>query len=501
MAIMSMINDYQNRQLIPRLLPFETSNILSLNINTSKKNYDGINAFELKNYHKLKVEWKAEKNIILAIQILFYEIIHDTLIINNELIEYLNKQKKSLNQIEKEILGIAIYKFSNNKESLQSDVGDNDVGNIIKELRISNKINPLNSLQWCNLGYCYTKLGLREKARKAFLISIGLNNSNRHIVRSAARFFLHMGDIEFGHHILSNSPRINHDPNLISAEIAFSELMKKKSKFIDRGIKLREDKDISIFEKNELLAQIATLEFSHGKNSKGRLLINECSIEPNENTLAQIAFLEKKGLIEQREEIKTSVAFQFEALARHHFNNSNFHEAYNYAKLWNNFQPFTSFPAALSTYIAIEILGRHKEAIEIAESALKISPDSISLRNNLAFSYAKINRVEEAIKVIKKVNKSEIDDYDRAVLLATTGFIAFKLGNIDDARDGYNEAINYFRLNKYEESLARALYNYSSILDKNESNAILKEVMELSKRNSIKELIFLLDRKQDDQQE
>ena len=492
---MSIINDYSNRQLVPRLLSFETSNILSLNTNTTNNTLLKINRFELDNYYKLKNEWKNEKNKILAIEILMYKIIHESLTINTEQITFLKEQKNHLNLIEKEILDIATCKLTNNEKTLEPSYEDTDIRNMIKKIRMSTNINLKNPIQWCNLGYCYTKLGLKDKAKRAFLISIGLNNSNRHIVRTVARFFLHLGEVDFGHRILTMSPRIVSDPNIISAEIAFSELIGKKSKFIDNGIRLKDNKNLSIFEKNELLAQIATLEFSHGKNSKGKLLINECLLDPNENSLAQIAFLEKKHVIEPIIEAKTSVSFQYEALARHHFNNDNFIDAYKYARSWYNFQPFSSYPAALSSYIAIELLEKYHEAIEITETALKISPNNIILKNNLAFAYAKSNKIEEAVNIVNKINRNGISEHDQAVLNATTGFIAYKLGDIEKAKIGYIEAIKYFRLKKEDESLARALFNYSSILDKDESNIILKEVLELSKKNTINELIYLLRKK------
>jgi len=491
---MSMINDYSNRQLVPRLLSSETANVLSLNFNTATKNLGQINTFELHNYYKLRTEWKNEKNSIIAIQMLVYEIVYDSLTVNKELLVYLDTQRSRLNQIEKDIISIANHKLLNNAMQIQSD-NDNDVKTKIKNLKAANISNPFSALQWCNLGYCYIKLGLRDKARKAFLISIGLNNSNRHIVRSVARFFQHIGDIEYGHQILSISPRIKHDPNIVSAELAFSELMGKKSKFIDAGIKLKDDTNISILEKNELLAQIATLEFAHGKNSKGRILLNECLKNPNENSLAQIAFLEKKRFIDPMTITNSSAIFQFEALARQNFSNANFQESYKYAKLWYNFQPFTKFPATLSTYIAIEILGKYQEAIDIAEEALEISPDSISLKNNLAFAYAKNGQPDKACNIINSINKSGLDNYNKAILNATTGYIAYKIGDINSAKFGYNEAITYFRLNKDEESLARALYNYADILEENDRITILKEVAELSKKNNLIELEYLLEKR------
>jgi tetratricopeptide (TPR) repeat protein len=456
-----------------------------------------MNVFELNNYHKLKTEWKMEKNIILAIQILMYEIVHDSLTVSFELIDYLISRKQQLNHIENEILSLAYQKNENHATQNRQYSSNNDIKNIIKALKEENQINQLNPFQWCDLGYYYTKMGHKEKAKKSFLIAIGLNNSNRFVVRSVARFFWHMGDVEFAHKILTDSPRIKFDANLISAEIAFSELMGKKSKFIDQGVKLKDDKNISVMEKNELLAQIATLEYSHGKNSKGKKLIEECLINPNENSLAQFAFLEKKRIIEPLSGINFSVIFSYEALARNFFANSEFQKAFENAKSWYDFQPFSNKPLVFASYIASSVLGNYQEAIDILESALNISP-GFPILNNLVFSYAKNNQIQNAVNILRKINKYELSDYNKAVLNATTGLVVFKLGDISTAKFCYEEAIKYFRLIRDNASLARALYNYGVLLesiDKNESEPIFIEVSKLSKENSIIELEYLIKKR------
>jgi tetratricopeptide (TPR) repeat protein len=495
-----MINDYNNRQLVPRLLPFRTANILSLNINAMKEDIFKINTFELQNYQKLKAEWKIEKNIILAIQILIYEIIHKSLTISSELIEYLNNKKKQLNHIENEVLSLAYHKNGNNTIQIQQYLSDGNTGNIIKELKEENRINQLNPFQWCDLGFYYTKIGLKEKAKKSFLIAIGLNNSNRYVVRSVSRFFWHMGDVEFAHKILTDSPRIKIDAGLISAEIAFSELIGKKSKFINYGARLKDDKNISIIEKNELLAQIATLEYFHGKNSNGKKLVEECLINPNENSLAQFAFLEKKKIMEPLSNVSFTTIFQYEALARIFFAGLEFQEAFENAKSWYNFQPFSNKPLAFASYIASSVLGNYQEAISILKSALNTSPSNFLVLNNLAFSYAKNNQIQDALNVLKRINKYELSEYNKAVLSATSGLVAFKLGDISTARFGYTGAIKYFRATRDNASLARALYNYAVLLediDKNESEPIFAEVSKLSKENSIIELEYLTKKRMD----
>jgi tetratricopeptide (TPR) repeat protein len=494
-----MINDYNSRQLVPRLLPMETANLLSLNVNTVKNDIFNINIFEMQNYHKLKTEWKIDKNVILAVQILVYEIIHDSLTVNHELIEYLKERKQHLSHIEVEILSLACQKNGLDDKRNRQYSSTDDIIATIKRLKEANRINQLNPFQWCDLGFYYTKMGLKEKAKRAFLIAINLNNSNRHVVRSVARFFWHIGDSEFAHKILIDSPRIKSDAGLISAEIAFSELMGKKSKFIDQGIGLKDNANISILEKNELLAQIATLEFSYGKNSKGRKLVEKCLISPNENSLAQFAFLEKKNILEPLSNNSNATAvFSFEALARSCFGNAEFEKSFENAKLWYNFQPFSNKPLAFASYIASSVLGNYQAAIDILKPALNISPSNFTILNNLAFSYAKNDQIQNAVDILKKINKNELSDYNKAVLGATAGLIDFKLGDINAAKFGYDEAIKYFRLIKDSDSLARALYNYGIMLedlDRSTSVLAFAEVAKLSKENSIVELEYLTRKK------
>jgi tetratricopeptide (TPR) repeat protein len=493
-----MFNDYSCRQLIPRILPVNTSNLLSLNINTSQSSLFNTSPFEIHNYNILKEEWKSEKNNILAIEILVYEILYDSLNISLEIVDYLTKNRLFLNQIENDILSFAENKKNNAKISTLSLTQNNNPRIRIKNIKQQNKVYPLNAFQWCDLGYFYTTLGQKEKARKAYLIAISLNNSNRFIVRSVARFFLHLGEIEYGHKILTSCPRIKIDAGIITAEIAFSELMTKKSKHIDYGTKIINDDNISFFEKNELLAQIATLEYSYGKNSKGKKLLENCLTDPNENSLAQIAFLKNRISFENVNNITDGqVLFQYEAAARSYFYAANFEEAFKNAKSWFEFQPFAGQPAAYSMYIATQIIQKYQEAISIGEKVLQINNNSFTIKNNLAFAYAKDNNIEKATLTLKKINISELSDNEKAVFNATSGYIAFKVGNSKLAAIGYNEAIKYFKAIKDEISLSRAMYNYAEILketDKEEYIRIMKGTLELSKKNNIVELIYLIEK-------
>lgn len=493
---MSIDIDYTNRQVVPRLLPTRTSNLLSLNISSSQTHLFALNPHELHNLQKLRNEWIVEKSIILAIQILSYEVIHDELAIDNGVLEYVKDRKNQLNIVEKEIFTLACIKGLqiNSTESCCDDTIN--INQTIKNLKEENKLNNLNPFQWCDLGYYYTIQGQKQKARRAFLIAINLNDSNRFVVRSVARFLLHIGEIEFAHQILNKSPRIKSDPGILSAEIAFSEIMGRKSKLINYGTLMVNDMNVSVEEKNELIAQLASIEFSYGKSSRGKSLVEKCLVSPNENSLAQFEFLTKNFRIDHDFDAKYySVMCQYEALARSHFANSDFLKALNNSKLWFDFQPFSNKPAIFSSYIAAAVLSDYNQAITIAKNALKISPDSSALKNNLAYSYARNNQTNQAIKTLESINLSRLEPYESAVISATIGFISFKKGDIESAKKGYDGAIKYFRTVNNQEALARALYNYSLVMkniDRDESSKLVKEASELSEKNRIVELIYII---------
>lgn len=493
---MSIDIDYSNRQLVPRLLPTRTSNLLSLNISSNCSHLLALNPYEIHNLQKLKNEWIVEKNIVLAIQILTYGVIHDELLIDNAILEYVAKRKSQLNVIEKEIFTLAYNKvFQGIPEEICCEDNTN-INLIIRRLKDENKSNSLNPFQWCDLGYYYTIQGQKQKAERAFRIAIYINDSNRFVVRSVARFFLHLGEIEFAYQIIKNSPRVKSDPGILSAEIAFSELIGKKSKLLNYGLSIVNDMNVSITEKNELIAQLASIEFSYGKSSRGKSLVEKCLISPNENSLAQFEFLTKYFNIDHDFDAKYySVMCQYEALARSYFVNSDFHKAFVNSKSWFNFQPFSNKPAIFASYIAATVLSDYNQAIMITTNALKMSPDNIALKNNLAYSYARNNQIDKSIEIIESININRLEPYEEAVLSATIGFISFKNGDNESAKKGYNGAIKYFRKVNNQEALARALYNYSLVMkdiDRNESNILVKEAFELSEDNRIVELLYLI---------
>lgn len=488
--------DYNNRQLIPRLLPFRTSNLLSLNLSGKIDSKDCVNDVERHNYFKLKMDWLSEKDLVSAIHILSYEIFFEDLTSSVEVLDFLKLNRSELNCIELEILNLALRQTNSAENDIELLDLQDDNSIVLKQLRNQNRLDTYNPMIWCDIGYYYAAMGLLKKAERAYRVAVSLNNSNKYIVRSAARFFLHIDEPEIALDILIKSPRFRYDPSLVSAEIAISELIKKNSAHSNVGKKLVADESISINEKNELLAQLATLEFSYGKQSLGKKFVKECLIAPNENSLAQFEYLSSKFPIDNHfNSSDYNVLFLYEALARNNFAKMNFEQSFQNSLQWFGFQPISSKPAILASYIAATVLEKFDDAINIIRRALKSSPDNHALQNNLAFSLARSGRLIEAQEEMDKIHISGLATSDKAVLNATEGFISIQSGNLSVGVESYKKAFEFFKMENNEIMLARAYYFFCRAIKPylpDDYAFLIKEVERLSKKNSIVELSYLL---------
>lgn len=486
--------DYENRQLIPRLLPFRTANILSLNQFSTEP--DSMNAFEKHNFLRLITEWKTtEKSIDTGISILSYKLIFNSIVIPEDVGSFIEKRLSFLNQSQLELYKLHI------KKALDLDLSCDeplDVAKEIQKIRASTKVNNRNPILWCDLGYYYTTLGLTKQATKCYLIALGLNNHNRHVLRSVSRFFLHIDDPGRALNILRESPNIKNDVGLLSAEIAISELVGKKSRFLDYGKMKLDDEDISIFEKNELLAQVASLEFSYGKNRLGKEYVEKCLVMPNENSLAQFEFLSKRIHIDGNfSSHNYDVLCKHEALARAYYIRNKYEEAITEVSLWMDFQPFSSLPACYGSYISSTLLEDHEKSIQILKKAIKVSPEDFTLLNNYAFALASLNRENEAYEKLNLIDTRQLEPSELAVFNATMGLIKIKEGNVSEGKALYEKAINYFIRNKEVSALLRAKYHYGRALfnvDYSQSQILISDVYEIAKKINFIDLVYAIDK-------
>src|SRR5262249_48123801 len=153
----------------------------------------------------------------------------------------------------------------------------------------------------------------------------------------------------------------------------------------DAGRKLLNLGNHSPFDVTELASALATVELTNGKNRAARDLFRHSLLEPNENSLAQAEWASDKvrGLDVSVEDY--AVAGKYEAAGGDYFNKGAWDLALANSRGWLYDQPFSSRPAMFASYLAISVLERISEGINILNESLKANPKHPILLNNLAF--------------------------------------------------------------------------------------------------------------------
>jgi hypothetical protein len=106
-------------------------------------------------------------------------------------------------------------------ERLDTD-GSNPTGIDIGSIRRHVHRYPEDALSWVDLALGFVSKGVKDKAQRAMTVALQLAPNDRHVLRSAARMYLHLDDPEHAHDVLKRNDATKFDPWLVAGEIALS---------------------------------------------------------------------------------------------------------------------------------------------------------------------------------------------------------------------------------------------------------------------------------------
>jgi len=487
-----MSNDieYENRQIIPRWVPFKTNNQFfrdSLFLSSPSNEVEAIN------YNHLKKDWKRNNTVSFA-----HEVISSAQILNITDDEEVNKAKKFI-QNDKSALSKQ-FPFIKEKRPFIDDKCESlnfNYNSKIHKIRMDLRNEPNDPILWTDLALFHLIAGNLIKAERCINIALALNSNNYYILRSAARFYVYKDDPEHALRIINNSQFISTNPLLASSEIAIAEAFKIKSKKIKKAFSLINTGNYSPRMLTELYATLATLEFNSGSVKNGKKLLQQALVAPNENSLAQISFVKNRfdGNFNTND---FKLSCQYEANAWDSYRSSDFNITVENAKNWFLFQPLSSRPAILYSYIKLLIFEDYKESVNLLNKALIVSPEDPILLNNKAVALAKDNKISEAESTISKASIHPADD-DYHVILATKGLIEIRKGNINLGNQYYLEAIKKFKKENNTQRVARALFYWGNELMRLKDPVgikLIKESYTISKKINQKDILYAIEKKQ-----
>jgi tetratricopeptide (TPR) repeat protein len=333
-----------------------------------------------------------------------------------------------------------------------------DAGREIRTSRLRLASAPRDAIEWVELARSYTIAGLNDKAGRAIAAALQLAPSNRFVLRSAARFFLHKGEKERALSLLNRSAIIKQDPWIMASEIAIADSIGKTSKFSQRA-REKMEMDVAPTELTELASALGSLEAEGGNHRVARRFLRRALVGANENSIAQIGWLNRSVLGEWVDVSNANPPLLHEANAWASFYRGEFETARQESICWLGDQPFASAPATLGSYIVADIFCDYEAAKAIAQAGLRSNPDDPMLLNNLAVCLLELNELAEAEATLSRLKPEDRGGRMDSTYKATFGMLAFRKGDPEGGRTLYLEAIEEAKNRGLKETAARAAFH------------------------------------------
>lgn len=301
--------------------------------------------------------------------------------------------------------------------------------------------NPRDAISWMELARWYSTIGQVSKARSAVMVAVELVDSNRYVVRSASRFFCHIGELDSAEWVLRRASDVNSDAWLLASLVAVCHLSGSMGPPQLGGRKVLERILRAPFENSELAAALGSIELESGNSRFARKLFRASLVEPAENSIAQVAWATRAGM---NLDVPSNLAREracYEALAWELAGAEAISEAIARCKQWLREEPFSSQPAILGSYLGVVTGLYPEEAVGLAEDGLRANPDDTMLLNNYAAALASAGRLEAAGEALARIRRAEMTPRSRVAVRATEGLLEFRSGNISLGEAYYREAI------------------------------------------------------------
>ncbi len=461
---MSTIFENKQRRVIPNFRSLKKTVELG-ELDANKNVLDPFVKDDLESYYK---DFSEDKSIGTAGDLISAAIVNNIFnpIVSDAAQFILNNKKESSSvqiQIAEKILDIGDNKIRPNIETIDELLELSNrplIHNRIRKIKSLGKYFDHNPFLYCELSRLYSIIGQKESAIKNIKVAIGLAPNNRYILRSYARLMSHFGYIDSAHDILRKNIATKHDPWLLASEIAFASLRDKTSNFIKAGNEIIASNNFSPFSISELASSIGSVELTNGRRKRSKQLLESALIQPNDNSLAQVEWINNKEEFFDLDIKRFNVELNYEALTLESYNAKDWKKAIENAEKWFIDMPFAKRPIMYAHHAASFFLQDYDTAIKFCKVGLISNPNDPQIINNIAFSLAMNNETTQAFEYLNKINISTVnDDPTRICLLATSGLAYYRSGFPELGKRLYIQAMEYANKKKLPYYYYMALLN------------------------------------------
>lgn len=310
----------------------------------------------------------------------------------------------------------------------------------VRTARRSLHQNFNNPILLIDVAHALTARGQPKAAERYVKGALHFAPLNRFILRSAVRYFLHVGEKEYAHHLLLRSPLLKGDPWIQASEIAVASVLGKTSKLVKGIDKILQDEPVLAFNFSELGSAIATVHLNSGGDKKAKKLFTKSLVHPNDNTVAQAEWASRKlGLVVT--ESALLVPLSFEANSGHSYRSLDIETAIAKAKDWASDEPYASRPVGWLGYLH-SIYGDYEKAAEYHQQVFELeSKPTIADLLNLNFCRIETGATVEANETLLELSRDPDIASHKSHFLANAGALAYAIGDHKSGAELYQKAI------------------------------------------------------------
>lgn len=329
-------------------------------------------------------------------------------------------------------------------------IPEGNIAQIRKNLRSQTR----NSLLWIELARLHTIKGRSDKAERCILIATDLASQNRFVIRSAARFFIHVNQPDRAYALVRRAAESTDDPWIISTHINSAILAEKKPpKWY--GFEPSSIPPDLLFHYSELIESLAVVELRFGSDKRAKKLFRNAWINPSESVVAHAEWVMRNQFPHLEKETQVDFSRSVEASSWHSYFNLDLSGALEFAREWGLEEPYSTHPFSCGSSIACSARN-FALGVNFAREGLLANPEDPLLINNLVYSLLKQGAIGEAEKLLFKF-RTALQGLERVYFTATTGLYFFKIARPDLGREYYQDAYNLSKEQNEHRVAAKAL--------------------------------------------
>lgn len=327
----------------------------------------------------------------------------------------------------------------------------------VAQLRRELMVAPENLLALLDLAQLQLAAGKVQAAQRLLTTALGLAPNGRIVLRTAARFYVHLGEPDRAHQMVTRHPGTKKDPWLIASEIALADAAGVPSTMASIGHRLVKEARTQPRHLAEVAGALANAEMVAGNFKEARQLLRKALLNPTDNVVAQ-AMIDGSAMGVQLDEptVTAAVKRSAEAQLLQAWKDRDEVVAEHHALRWHAEEPFSSRPIQFLTTL-YSLQSEYTKALDWIRRGLIADPTDEGLIANLAFAEAALGDIDHAEIAIRRVKDAKLTPY----LKATEGLVALKRGDFRRAEDLYREAEQAFENASRADLAALAIAHYA----------------------------------------